>query len=339
MDTDQESSKVKTSTHTKFSSHLKPEDNTSSQTGVDAQKGINMVDLMMWLVIAALLLAAALQGIGYYKQSVNVYSLKNDLNNAVAVAHAEAAMNNGVISDDELDAALVGTKLTDGTKLTWGTVSVTASSTLSDDTSAGITRVSSVNALIPAASSGAVYVLTATNVAHPDVEVNYFLSKTAGHAEGISINSPGDILITPGTPVVTPTPEPTVTPTPEPTVTPTPEPTEEESPRVTVPVTMTVSPSMNVRWGSTTSNNLSYTGTSAPNGVITLNITCGAKIITASATADAGGNWTIGGVNMFTGCARPATTSTIVSLLFEFSSVTPGVSVSPSGAASGTLRL
>jgi Tfp pilus assembly protein FimT len=330
---------VKTSPHTRFSAYIKPKAKSLDESGVDAQRGINMVDLMMWLVIAALLLAAALQGIGYYKSGVNVYSLKNDLNNAVAVAHAQAALGDGVISDDELDATLTETKLTEGTKLTWGTISVTAAPTVGGDDSYGIARVSSVTTAVPAATSGLAYVLTATNDAYPDVEVNYFLSKTAGHAEGISINSPGDILITPGTPVVTPTPEPTVTPTPEPTVTPTPEPTEEESPRVTVPVTMTVSPSMNVRWGSTTSNNLSYTGTSAPNGVITLNITCGAKIITASATADAGGNWTIGGVNMFTGCARPATTSTIVSLLFEFSSVTPGVSVSPSGAASGTLRL
>jgi ethanolamine utilization protein EutA (predicted chaperonin) len=41
-----------------------------------------MVDLMMWLVIAAMLLAAALQGITYYKKVTITHLLKND---AVAV--------------------------------------------------------------------------------------------------------------------------------------------------------------------------------------------------------------------------------------------------------------
>jgi Tfp pilus assembly protein PilE len=45
------------------------------------QAGINMVDLMMWLVIAALLLAAALQGIGFYQRAAWTYQLKNDLSN------------------------------------------------------------------------------------------------------------------------------------------------------------------------------------------------------------------------------------------------------------------
>jgi Tfp pilus assembly protein PilE len=38
-----------------------------------------MVDLMMWLVIAALLLAAALQGIGYYQQAAWTYQAKSDV--------------------------------------------------------------------------------------------------------------------------------------------------------------------------------------------------------------------------------------------------------------------
>lgn len=37
-----------------------------------------MVDLMMWLVIAALLLAAALQGIGFYQRAAWSYQLKTD---------------------------------------------------------------------------------------------------------------------------------------------------------------------------------------------------------------------------------------------------------------------
>ena len=42
------------------------------------QSGINMVDLMMWLVIAALLLAAALQSIGFYQKAAWNYQLQSD---------------------------------------------------------------------------------------------------------------------------------------------------------------------------------------------------------------------------------------------------------------------
>jgi surface protein len=59
------------------------------------QRGINMVDLMMWLVIAAMLLAAALQGIGYYKQSSYIYQMKNDALHAAELVTAKAAQTDG----------------------------------------------------------------------------------------------------------------------------------------------------------------------------------------------------------------------------------------------------
>jgi photosystem II stability/assembly factor-like uncharacterized protein len=43
------------------------------------QSGINMVDLMMWLVIAALLLATAIQGIGYYQKAAYLYQMEYNL--------------------------------------------------------------------------------------------------------------------------------------------------------------------------------------------------------------------------------------------------------------------
>lgn len=60
------------------------------------QDGINMVDLMMWLVIAALLLAAAIQGIGYYQKAAHLYTLKSNLDTAGTSA-MRAATDSGSI--------------------------------------------------------------------------------------------------------------------------------------------------------------------------------------------------------------------------------------------------
>lgn len=43
------------------------------------QQGVNIVDLMMWLVIAALMLAAAIQGIGYYQKAAYMHQMKFNL--------------------------------------------------------------------------------------------------------------------------------------------------------------------------------------------------------------------------------------------------------------------
>jgi hypothetical protein len=59
------------------------------------ESGINMVDLMMWLVIAALLLAAALQGIGYYQKAAYFYDMQTEVDGVAANAHAAASMNGG----------------------------------------------------------------------------------------------------------------------------------------------------------------------------------------------------------------------------------------------------
>ena len=59
-----------------------------------AQLGINMVDLMMWLVIAALLLAAALQGIGYYQQAAWTFQAKSDVASVRTFMEAQYTMRN-----------------------------------------------------------------------------------------------------------------------------------------------------------------------------------------------------------------------------------------------------
>ena len=70
-----------------------------------------MVDLMMWLVIAALLLAAAIQGIGYYQQAAYAYQAKNDLIGAQQWAASYSSMNDGVPTGTSLSTALTGSDL------------------------------------------------------------------------------------------------------------------------------------------------------------------------------------------------------------------------------------
>jgi len=78
------------------------------------QDGINMVDLMMWLVIAALLLAAAIQGIGYYQKAAYIYQMKSDLvgagqNITSRLANADT---NGAITKPIVDDGVANTSWT-----------------------------------------------------------------------------------------------------------------------------------------------------------------------------------------------------------------------------------
>lgn len=68
-----------------------------------------MVDLMMWLVIAALLLAAAIQGMGYYQKAAYLYHMKSDLDGVGSLANAKASQNDGAINN-----AIVTESVADG---------------------------------------------------------------------------------------------------------------------------------------------------------------------------------------------------------------------------------
>lgn len=73
-----------------------------------------MVDLMMWLVIAALLLAAAIQSIGYYQQSATLNNMKNDALHAGQAALARMSTTNGVTTDSVVADATTDTAKTSG---------------------------------------------------------------------------------------------------------------------------------------------------------------------------------------------------------------------------------
>lgn len=72
----------------------------------ETQRGINMVDLMMWLVIAALLLAAAIQSIGYYQQASLTYQAKSDLAGEHSWAAARTALDTKAPTSVEMSSAL-----------------------------------------------------------------------------------------------------------------------------------------------------------------------------------------------------------------------------------------
>lgn len=65
-----------------------------------------MVDLMMWLVIAALMLAAAIQGIGYYQKASFVYQAKSDLNSAHSWTLNRVALQTSVPNNFDLAVAV-----------------------------------------------------------------------------------------------------------------------------------------------------------------------------------------------------------------------------------------
>jgi type II secretory pathway pseudopilin PulG len=75
---------------------------------LEDERGINMVDLMMWLVIAALLLAAALQGIGFYQRAAWSYQLKNDASNVRTYLEGYRAQNGSYPNWDGQGVGAVG---------------------------------------------------------------------------------------------------------------------------------------------------------------------------------------------------------------------------------------
>jgi hypothetical protein len=78
-----------------------------------SQHGINMVDLMMWLVIAAMLLAAAIQGIGYYQKAAYLYQVKSDvMGGAQKVLGVSTIEHSGKVSRSVVDEGLVITNKT-----------------------------------------------------------------------------------------------------------------------------------------------------------------------------------------------------------------------------------
>jgi uncharacterized protein with LGFP repeats len=198
-------------------------------------RGINMVDLMMWLVIAALLLAAALQGIGYYQKASNVYLMKDEVNGVVANVHAASSIEGSPISDDLLDKVIGDHNAAhnnDGIVISYGYVTANAAGDAKHDYGFDLASATT------STSVSSVYYLKAASESVDDSYVLYFFSETRTFPQGIStvpkaridggdfgeIATPGETTQPTETSSPSPSAEPTVSSTPEPSATPTPTP-------------------------------------------------------------------------------------------------------------------
>jgi Tfp pilus assembly protein PilE len=146
-------------------------------------RGINMVDLMMWLVIAALLLATALQSIGYYQKSAHMYQMKAEAD-VVASRVMASLSDRGTIDGTVIDAVVAeenAARNTDSIEVSWGAVNATAAPAPQEDY--GFSLASAVTAT----SSSQAYYLKVTDESVKDADVVYFLEDTASHSAGVNV--------------------------------------------------------------------------------------------------------------------------------------------------------
>lgn len=194
----------------------------ASLANEDGEAGINMVDLMMWLVIAALILAAAIQGIGFYQKAAYLYDMETEVNGVAANAHAAASTNGGYLSDDLLTTVVAESNAAhpnDQIVITFGQVQAYASGTAADN-GYGMSLMSSVTAVTGTPGS---YFLKAANPLVGDKYAVYFFDPTSTFQTGVSTvdKSKLDAAAAGTTPAPDPTPTTTASPTPTPTPTPT----------------------------------------------------------------------------------------------------------------------
>jgi hypothetical protein len=143
-----------------------------------------MVDLMMWLVIAAMLLATALQSIGYYQKNANVYLMKAEVD-VVASRVMAASADQGRIDPALIDSIVAeenAARPNDSIIISWGEGGASAA-TASPAADFGFERASVVTAATPVKS----YFLKATTTAVQDADVVYFLDDSANYSTGVHL--------------------------------------------------------------------------------------------------------------------------------------------------------
>jgi hypothetical protein len=239
-------------------------------------RGINIVDLMMWLVIAALLLAAAIQAIGYYQQATKVYLMQDEVTGVVAKIHAASAIEGETVSEEIIRSSLEthnNAHANDDIAVSYGLIPAGAVAAPSVKDSSGF----SLASVVASTSPSEMFYLQASSESVESSYVVYFFQKTnqfkqgltvvRKHAAGVDEGVLGEVA-TPGatavptdettaapssSPTADPevTTEPSVTPTdpatgaatdPEPTTEPTATPTPTQTATATPTPTATVTP-------------------------------------------------------------------------------------------------
>lgn len=156
------------------------------------EHGINMVDLMMWLVIAALLLAAAIQGIGYYQKAAYIYQMKSAVEVASGVAVAKASIDGTTITEDVVQQIVDqenAERSTDRITLSWGTAPVYASASHEE------TAFSLMSSVVSATPSGGERIfIKAVHESVDDKDSVYFFDSTASYHSGVNLVPKNSLL-------------------------------------------------------------------------------------------------------------------------------------------------
>lgn len=169
----------------------------SRQDRIPSQAGINMVDLMMWLVIAAMLLAAAIQGIGYYQKAAYLYQTNAVVEVTAGKVSAAAAIDGTVVTQEIIDRIVAEENAAtpnDQITLTAGKIASYASG------SAGAEDYGFERASVSAATTGGQsQYIKAVHDAVADRESVYFFQATASYKAGVNVVDEGAI-VAPATP-------------------------------------------------------------------------------------------------------------------------------------------
>jgi hypothetical protein len=242
-----------------------------------------MVDIMIWMIIAAMLVSAVFQGTKPYRQASILYQMKSDLRGVVEVSGANGSYT-GIIQDIEVEKAVENSQKSNGITISWGKFALYAETPPEEavvpEAITGtpmMELVSSVTSSAPFALPGKsinTYVLVARHAEVPTMRVVYFFDDVHEYKRGVEVISitelppiqdmfdmdpdPSDIL----PPVDIPTSNPT-----EPATTPSQDPTPTDSP--VAPETPTNAPEEPVTPGSEETATPSPTATATPTPVPT----------------------------------------------------------------------
>lgn len=222
-----------------------------------------MVDLMIWMVIAAMLTTIAFQAMQPYREAAIIYQMKSDLDGVVGISGANGT-HTGKIQDDEVEAAVQKSKKSEGITISWGKFALYAETppeeTPTPTALAGTPMMELASSVTPTSVPSAMpgesintYVLVARHPEVPSMRVVYFFDDVHEYQRGVTVISITELPpiqdmfgITPDPSDTLPVATPTGSPTPSATVAPSDDPTSEPSPTVTevptAPPSATASP-------------------------------------------------------------------------------------------------
>jgi hypothetical protein len=161
-----------------------------------------MVDLMMWLVVAALLIAAAIQGIGYYQKTAYVYQMNAELDVVAGKITAAASIDGASITTEIINRVVAeenAARPNDSIVLSAGTLSSLASGG-GETEGYGFERTAAVSTETTAQKR---YV-KATHSGVINRESFYFFEAATSYGAGVNVVDAGTLVTTSAQPYTPP---------------------------------------------------------------------------------------------------------------------------------------